>query len=344
MAETCVTGRCTKEGKPCPVCGGPVPPSRGVKPRKYCCVKCLRLGTKGIAERNLQPHYCADCGTHVQYCGRGPRSVVKCDECRGRRSVQCEKCGVTFRGPRGRQFCSDRCRYGSLITDPIQCAACGSEFVREKGRHGSRYCSTACGELARKKNIENNVMASRLRAKTPQCLCCLRPFRRRSSGRNAGKYCSRECAFEARRLRLPCARLTNRIGASIDAKLAIWFHAWGDDDGDPKNAGCRRGGHKHRCRRYGCHYEPVSTKAIFERDNWTCQICGCELLRTRDHDGPWLPLPNTATIDHIVPLSFGPSSPGHCPSNIQAACWSCNSRKGNKPPDSFVPRMATSLD
>lgn len=50
--------------------------------------------------------------------------------------------------------------------------------------------------------------------------------------------------------------------------------------------------------------------AIFERDNFTCQICGCRRY---------------LTIDHIKPFSQGGELTFD---NCQTLCRSCNSRKG----------------
>lgn len=82
-----------------------------------------------------------------------------------------------------------------------------------------------------------------------------------------------------------------------------------------------------------------------DRDGWKCQICGESLLRGYTLlPGTRTPHPLSPTIDHIVPLSFGPSSPGHVIDNCQAACWECNCRRGATPLDSFAPSNATSLD
>ena len=178
------------------------------------------------------------------------------------------------------------------------------------------------------------------RAVQRQCLCCQKPFRKRGSGRNVGKYCSRECAFEARRLRLPCARLTKRRGTTLDAHLAIWFCSWGNDASDTLYIGESAGGHRKRCIKYGCHFESFAAWRIFERDGWRCQICECDLLPKWTNVGEAeTPHPRSPTIDHIVPLSFGPSGPGHRPENVQAACWSCNSKKS----DSFDPASLNRL-
>lgn len=51
-------------------------------------------------------------------------------------------------------------------------------------------------------------------------------------------------------------------------------------------------------------------KRVFERDNFTCKICGCK---------------SNLTVDHIVPEIRGG---GLEDDNLQTLCKSCNSRKG----------------
>lgn len=81
------------------------------------------------------------------------------------------------------------------------------------------------------------------------------------------------------------------------------------------------------------------------RDKWKCQLCGDNLLdRYTTIMGTRTPHPRSPTIDHIVPLSFGPTSPGHVFDNCQAACFECNSHRGTKSIDSFVPRNATAVE
>lgn len=61
-----------------------------------------------------------------------------------------------------------------------------------------------------------------------------------------------------------------------------------------------------------------SRKAILRRDKFACGYCGNKL--SSGH----------ATIDHIVPKSLGGTSSF---TNCVAACFKCNSKKGNQTPE-----------
>lgn len=67
---------------------------------------------------------------------------------------------------------------------------------------------------------------------------------------------------------------------------------------------------------------PSDRQAIYERDRWTCQLCGDPV------DATLPPLHRfAATLDHIVPRSAAPE-PDHSPENLRLAHRSCNSRRG----------------
>lgn len=74
---------------------------------------------------------------------------------------------------------------------------------------------------------------------------------------------------------------------------------------------------------------PGIRQAIFERDGWTCRLCGGRAF-PRD----LAPCPHViAVIDHIIPLH--PSDPGVAPgsdteANLQCAHALCNMRKRNR--------------
>src|SRR6201989_2023812 len=65
------------------------------------------------------------------------------------------------------------------------------------------------------------------------------------------------------------------------------------------------------------HRRKITRRAVFARDNWTCQYCGA---RTQ------------LTVDHVIPRSKGGGSTWD---NIVASCAPCNRRKGD-----LLPRAA----
>ncbi|HZE06456.1 MAG TPA: HNH endonuclease [Solirubrobacteraceae bacterium] len=62
------------------------------------------------------------------------------------------------------------------------------------------------------------------------------------------------------------------------------------------------------------HRRKITRRAVFARDDWTCQYCGAR---------------SNLTVDHVVPRSKGGTSTWE---NIVASCAPCNRRKGNAMP------------
>ena len=59
------------------------------------------------------------------------------------------------------------------------------------------------------------------------------------------------------------------------------------------------------------HRRKITRRAVFARDDWTCQYCGSRA---------------NLTVDHVIPRSKGGGSTWE---NIVASCAPCNRRKGN---------------
>jgi 5-methylcytosine-specific restriction endonuclease McrA len=62
------------------------------------------------------------------------------------------------------------------------------------------------------------------------------------------------------------------------------------------------------------HRRKITRRAVFARDDWTCQYCGAR---------------SNLTVDHVIPRSKGGPSSWE---NIVASCAPCNLRKGDSLP------------
>jgi 5-methylcytosine-specific restriction endonuclease McrA len=60
-----------------------------------------------------------------------------------------------------------------------------------------------------------------------------------------------------------------------------------------------------------------SRNAIYARDGFTCQYCGCAFPRS------------SLNLDHVIPKSRGGRTSW---TNIVASCWPCNTKKGSRTP------------
>lgn len=68
---------------------------------------------------------------------------------------------------------------------------------------------------------------------------------------------------------------------------------------------------------------PRRRYAIYERDNWTCQLCGEPVDKTLHYSHDW-----AASLDHIVPRSHQ-LVPDHSSSNLRLAHRWCNAVLGD---------------
>lgn len=226
---------------------------------------------------------------------RGPTSLYCSIRCRrkatkpGRNTDSvCVVCGASMKGYRGRKYC-DACRFtgryvvaGTRRDYPERaCVKCGVMF-KPRTKEQS-HCGRECARLVAGAHV---------------CVECGSTFKHRLSNKQLNKYCSRECGHAARR------RIANAHGRKTSAPRAPL--GWS---------------HEARARRYGVRVEHVDVMAVFERDRWSCGICG----RAVDPLLLW-PDPMSASLDHVVPLSRGGA---HSMSNTQCAHLLCNTTKNN---------------
>lgn len=104
--------------------------------------------------------------------------------------------------------------------------------------------------------------------------------------------------------------------------FADYWQYWADNNPEQvtENAARRRARKRNNGR-----VERFWRKTIYQRDNWTCGICGHPV----DPDLEW-PNPESASLDHIVPLSQGGE---HTRANTRLAHLHCNTSRGAGPDD-----------
>ncbi|AYB70878.1 HNH endonuclease [Streptomyces phage Yaboi] len=79
-----------------------------------------------------------------------------------------------------------------------------------------------------------------------------------------------------------------------------------------------------RCKEYGVPYDPSITRAkVYQQSGWKCHLCGKRVRKSLKY-----PHPRSASLDHIVPLSWRKNSPGHVWGNVALAHLRCNQSKG----------------
>lgn len=222
----------------------------------------------------------------------------------------CVACRTPFlaSGRRGRpaQFCSRKCRDIVSVAARqvvVVCPDCGKRFkaisrsgkyrcadCRRNHGHGLRnHTCQRCGAAWRGRR-KNGLYCPGCRATAQSrpiafCIVCGDNFKQYFPG---WRCCSRACSRKN------------------DQKSRNLYHR-------------ELNRHHREVKKAGERFSPFE---IFDRDGWTCQICGKAVDRNAK-----APNPKSATIDHIIPVSKGGE---HSRRNVQCAHLSCNSRRGNR--------------
>lgn len=252
----------------------------------------------------------------------------------GQKVQQCRHCEQEFTADRKRTYCTERCRYraaerrkGSVprseylakvrenAASKFTCEHCGKEAFRKLGgaskvrNYGNRFCSMACrvGYQAVEREAKEGLSNAR-----KSFLRILKQIAKAKQGPTR--------AFIPRVRTCPCCQLqwsaTRQVGPTDYCHTPAC-------QAERKKAKRSRSGKTHtgRAKRMGRKYGYFNIMRVFERDKWTCQICGVktpkELRGSMD--------PRAPELDHILALALGGD---HLIENCQCACRKCNGEKG----------------
>lgn len=150
------------------------------------------------------------------------------------------------------------------------------------------------------------------------CATCRRPHTTR---RSDGKYCSVTCSAAAKRkppepkvyvFESPQQLLSRRCVTCYRTFAATWAANFCGTECEAEAFRFRTSG------RWISHEERMR---VYERDAWTCAICGRSVRKDWDPDG-W----RGPSLDHIVPRSQGGSDDA---ANLRLVHFMCNSLRGD---------------
>lgn len=228
---------------------------------------------------------CSDCGTSFH-----PPAA------RGRLPRKCAGCRV-YPGTRARcRSCGAMC--SARAKDRV-CRACKRQPCATCGRlgKGTKYCSDACRAAAPRPP----------KRRTLPCAGCGRDF---TTAVAATRYCSPDCAWTIGPCRT-CGGLA-RHRPWLTARCAPCTLSAERARTRQKNA-IRRGAACITGRR-------LTIDELGDRDGWRCHLC-----RRRVSPALRAPHPDSATFDHLIPVSFRGLDE---PENLALAHLGCNVRRG----------------
>ncbi|MFE7399630.1 HNH endonuclease [Streptomyces sp. NPDC057557] len=152
------------------------------------------------------------------------------------------------------------------------------------------------------------------------CAYCEKPHERARA-----KYCDDLCqhrAYNDRRKadgRLAAYRAKNRD------RHRAYLRAYWAEHGSVRELypeATKAADQRRRARKAGVESETIRSAEVFSRDAWVCSLCGGPV----DRSAVW-PAPDSASVDHVVPISKGGS---HTMENVMTAHLRCNLSKGNR--------------
>ena len=224
------------------------------------------------------------------------------------RDAVCEKCGVSFLDASPtmpRKYCYDCAPRQYKPARPartIVCEWCGSEFdTRGHGRPA--YCSDACRRAVHRARYRESHPLGRPRAQ--KVITARYDMVCEACGENfvAKRRDARKC---------PSCRL--RFTYKYKPRYC-------PDCGEPLPKKARNCPRCHVYRKGRFKVSAALRRRVYERDGWTCWICGLPVDESDDKSSGRL----YPTLDHVIPRVRGGA---HDESNLRCAHRSCNSSRG----------------
>lgn len=218
----------------------------------------------------------------------------------------CEVCGTTWLAKtKTARFCSTVCA-NTLRRYEMTCEGCGRQWITKSSKK-ARWCSPECRTLWREQIEREKQEAAWLPVV--------------QDWRLGRVWCPIPDRHPARHS-IPTPRLfvqgkCIRCGQAFCVHSEAGIAAYCSRRCQKSDAKAKR-----RALQKDAYVEHVYRVRVFERDKWTCKLCGKKTKRDAV-----VPHPRAPVLDHIIPLARGGK---HEPANMQCAHFLCNSVKGDR--------------
>ena len=189
-----------------------------------------------------------------------------------------------------------------------KCPACGKLFLPNFPSDKKQYCSQKCANAVNAKNRRSRVQAT--------CIMCNKIFAVRAYRAESAKYCSKKCWSQRNPPTAKRCSYCNNEFETYDRDAIFCsrscFGKWKSQNWTGRNSPAWKGGkaaHRKRSKYKGDLAK--WRKAIFVRDNYTCQDCGAKGIKIHAH--------------HIKPLADFPDLALDI-SNGKTVCIPCHEK------------------
>lgn len=259
---------------------------------------------------------CVTCGAlFSEIQGSRGRPRKKCFECSPRqesqraaaRYVNCEQCGAKVEAKTNlRKFCSEACKYQARVSrSSVKCCECGEPMPP---RQHLRKDGTAIHGSCKKRIIKHGATGYDKGCRCQECKDGTARRMREYTARYKAKHgCTPSKRWRRERRGVP---VEDQICVKCGDPLGVSYF---NEDVEPMHRQCR-----------GNVSVPESVRlAIYERDDWTCHLCGESTEPDSGLYDDWYP-----TLDHVIPRSKGG---GEGMENLKTCHRWCNLVRGVRP-------------
>jgi len=315
---------------------------------KYCSSKCFKENRKEQGRKTYKKKQsvfiCNECGVKflrmpggsTKWCSEGCKPLRHRTWWKMSQTIcTCEACGEPYipkRSHEQNKYCSKKCCSASKQST---CIECGVDFI-STGNTIAKFCSVSCAGKHNLAKLARKRLEDKLRSNPYSvvewrgCHVCGEELGPRPG---QAKFCQKckDALGNTANTKYSAEFLRDRINGRECSVCGESFTPYHESSStcsvecyrrtaDYKGARSAEKMFRRAKKKKNGQYEKIDPYEVFERDNWTCYLCGVDT--PRDLRGTYND--NAPELDHIVSLKErGP----HTMDNVACSCRKCNQVK-----------------